>query len=104
VKRLLLLALLLPALGAAQPALTPFDPDPFLVDSSLVPMRLSYAQTTPRAAFDGTNYLMVWNGKWYGSEDSIVATRLNASGSVLDPCGIRIGKGAAPSVAFDGTS
>jgi hypothetical protein len=104
VKRLLLLALLLPALGAAQPALTPFDPDPFLVDSSLVPMRLSYAQTTPRAAFDGTNYLMVWNGKWYGSEDSIVATRLNASGSVLDPCGIRIGKGAAPSVAFDGTN
>ncbi len=105
-KKLVLLALLLPALmlGEAQPGLGPFDPDPFLVDSSLVPMRLNYTKTTPRAAFDGSNYLVVWNGPWYGTQDSIVATRLSQSGSILDPSGIRIGKGTSPNVAFDGSN
>jgi hypothetical protein len=106
VKRLFLLVLLVPAfaLGRAKPGPAPLVPDPFIVDTSLVPMPISCPQTTPRAAFDGTNYLVVWTGTWYGSEDSIIATRVNPSGSVIDPCGIRIGKGTAPSVAFDGNN
>lgn len=103
-KRLCLLALLLAALGEAEPAPAPFSPNPFLVDASLVAMPISCPTTTPRAAFDGANYLVVWCGPWYGSQDSIVATRVSQSGTLLDPGGIRIGAGAAPSVACDGSN
>ena len=105
-KRLLLLVLLVPAFALVQatPTLPPFDPNPFIVDTSLVPMPISCPQTTPRAAFDGTNYLVVWNGPWYGTQDSIISTRISQSGSILDPSGIRIGAGATPSVAFDGNN
>ena len=77
---LIVFALLLPALGSAQP----FDPTPSLVDTSLVPLPIYMAQTTPRAAFDGANCLVVWNGPWHGSQDSIVATRLSPTGLLLD--------------------
>jgi hypothetical protein len=98
--RLLWFVLLLPALGNAQPALPPFDPAPFLIDTTIVPLPVNCPQTTPRAAFDGTNYLMVWSGPWHGSTDSIVGTRLTQSGSILDAGGIRLGIGTAPGVAF----
>lgn len=101
-KKLFLLAALVPALGMAQPGPASFDPEPFAIDTSLVSMPFYYSPTTPRAAFDGINYLVVWNGTWYGSEDSIVATRVSQSGSVLDPGGIRLGTGKAPGVAFGG--
>jgi hypothetical protein len=59
-------------------------------------------------AFDGTNYLVVWQDYRSGSEWDIYGARVSAGGSVLDPAGIAIstapnGQGE-PSVAFDGTN
>jgi hypothetical protein len=103
VKRLCLF-LVLPALalGQARPALSPFGSDPFLVDTSLVAMPAYYTQTTPRAAFDGTNYLVVWRNDWSGMYFGIVATRLSPDGVILDLGGIALGDGESPAVAFDG--
>jgi hypothetical protein len=105
VKRLcLFLVLPVLTLSQAQPALSPFDSDPFLIDTSLVAMPAYRTQTTPRAAFDGTNYLVVWRHDWVGMYQGIVATRLGPDGRILDPEGIAFGLGAEPTVAFDGAN
>ncbi len=60
------------------------------------------------AAFDGTNYLVVWQDKRAGSAAEIWGARVAPDGSVLDVAGIPIARGvggaAAPDVAFDGTN
>jgi len=53
----------------------------------------------PRVAFDGTNYLVVWQG-----EDHVKGARVSPDGQVLDPEGLFIGWGSAPKIVFDGTS
>src|SRR5262249_22106578 len=54
------------------------------------------AQDHPAIAFDGTNYLVAWDG--------VGATRVAPNGAVLDPLGIPIPfLGTLPAVAFDGT-
>jgi MYXO-CTERM domain-containing protein len=64
-------------------------------------------QTLPRLAFDGTNYLVVWEDRRSFSID-IYGSRVSATGTVLDPNGIAIttiiGDQTWPSVAFDGTN
>jgi hypothetical protein len=61
-------------------------------------------------AFDGTNYLVVWDD-WHqgsGSFYDIYGSRVSAGGSVLDPAGISISTAphdqVDPAVAFDGTN
>ncbi|MCX6842706.1 MAG: T9SS type A sorting domain-containing protein [candidate division WOR-3 bacterium] len=98
----LILVLAVLALGRARPALSPFDSNPFLIDTSLVAMPTYYTQTTPRVAFDGTNYLVVWRNDWSGMYYGIVATRLGPDGRVLDLGGITLGDGESPAVAFGG--
>ncbi len=63
-------------------------------------------QGAPGVAFDGTDYLVVWQD----SRDSlcdIYAARVSQAGAVLDPSGIAVSTAAgdqgAPAVAFDGT-
>jgi len=64
-----------------------------------------YDQRYPSAAFDGTNFLVVWqdyrNGNW-----DIYGTRVTPSGTVLDPLGIPISIAdygqVYPDVIFDG--
>jgi len=63
-------------------------------------------QQCPSIAFDGTNFLIVWeNGNL---DPNIYAARVTPSGTVLDPNGIVIANQPYieiyPSVAFDGTN
>jgi len=67
------------------------------------------SQKDPSVAFDGTNYLVVWedyrSGVYY---PYIYGARVTTSGTVLDPEGIPISTAAQqphyPSIAFDGTN
>jgi hypothetical protein len=65
-------------------------------------------QYSPSVAFDGTDYLVVWQDYRSGIEDDIYGARVTASGTVLDPSGIAISSDVdyqeVPSVAFDGTN
>ena len=61
-------------------------------------------QWFPRVAFDGTNYLVVWQDEH--GHGLIFGGRVGSDGSVLDPQGFLIGAAedmASPAVAFDGT-
>jgi N-acetylneuraminic acid mutarotase/phosphoribosylformylglycinamidine (FGAM) synthase PurS component len=64
-------------------------------------------QQCPKIAFDGTNYLVVWQDNRSGNWD-IYGTRVSAGGGVLDPSGIAISTAANnqqyPKIAFDGTN
>lgn len=66
-------------------------------------------QTDPTLAFDGTNYLVVWeDDRVVPGGGSIYGARVSKSGAVLDTSGIAIGEYSwyqqSPSVAFDGTN
>jgi hypothetical protein len=58
-------------------------------------------------AFDGTNYLAVWQDSRNGNDD-IYAARISADGTLLDPTGIAISTAAGaqrlPKIAFGGAN
>jgi len=66
------------------------------------------SQILPRVAFDGTNYMIVWEDLRSGATKDIYGARITPTGIVLDPSGIAIstfsGHQMIPSVAFDGTN
>lgn len=69
----------------------------------------SNAQVCPDIAFDGTNYLVVWEDYRNNSSVSdIYATRVSQTGSVLNPSGIAVstasGSQMTPAIAFGGTN
>ena len=86
---------------SAGSALTVLDPSGFTVSRS------ANSETNPAVAFDGTNYLVVWQDN-RGSGFDLYGVRVSASGSVLDPAGFAIssanGHQRNPAVAFDGTN
>src|SRR5262249_41502718 len=59
-------------------------------------------------AFDGTNYLVVWQDHRAGTDYDIYGARVTKTGAVLDPGGIPISTAAhdqtGPKLAFDGTN
>jgi hypothetical protein len=68
----------------------------------------SSPQRNPSVAFDGTNYLVVWDDRRNGSYYDIYGARIDSSGTVLDPDGIEIScalyNQTYPSVSFSGSS
>jgi hypothetical protein len=69
--------------------------------------RAGASQRVPAIAFDGSNYLIVWQDNRNSESSDIYATRVDPSGTVLDPNGIQVSVApdtqAAPSVAFSGS-
>jgi hypothetical protein len=67
-------------------------------------------QSYPDLAFDGTNYLVVWDDLRSGAIYEIYGSRVTPSGNVLDPGGIPISANASanggldPHIDFDGTN
>jgi hypothetical protein len=93
----------IPAVGAEFPVSDPvYGPSPHIHRNS-------------NAAFDGTNYFVVWSDQRTGSFDifghpseNIFGARVAPDGTVLDPNGIPItrrgGEATVPDVTFDGTN
>jgi len=75
--------------------------DPVYVDAAT-------SQSRPKMAFDGTNYLVVWQEDRDYQYGDVYAARVTPDGTVLDPFGIPIAAAGAwqgnPAVAFDGTN
>ncbi|ABS25884.1 cell wall/surface repeat-containing protein [Anaeromyxobacter sp. Fw109-5] len=65
-------------------------------------------EITAAVAFDGTNYLVVWQDQRGSTGRDVYGARVSPDGTVLDPGGIAISTAAEhqvePAVAFDGTS
>ena len=77
------------------------DAEPFFISDA------TGAQMSPKVAFDGTNYLVVWYDSRSGSYD-IYGTRVTQNGTVLNSAGIAISTATDyqyfPDVSFDDTN
>jgi len=76
-----------------------------VIDSSGISIStVADRQGSPAVAFDGENYFVVWEDKRNGSFD-IYGTRVNQSGTILDPDGVPISRAEnnqkSPSITFD---
>ncbi|MDI7268114.1 MAG: MYXO-CTERM sorting domain-containing protein [Myxococcota bacterium] len=68
---------------------------------------MGFYESIPAVAFDGTNYLVVWQESWSERDYwDIYGTRVTPAGAVLDGAGIAVstavGSETAPAVTFDG--
>jgi hypothetical protein len=79
----------------------------FMIDTSMAYGAAPEDQESPSVAFDGTNYLVVWDDHRNGSDYDIYGARVTTSGTVLDSSGIAISIAVDDqcyaSIAFDGT-
>jgi hypothetical protein len=76
----------------------------FLVDTNPILLSQPDDQHYPAIAFDGTNYLVVWQDYRSGTDYDVYACRVRSDGCILDPGGIAISTATDfqgyPSVAF----
>ncbi len=67
----------------------------------------NYTQDLPSVTFDGLNYFAVWED-WREEENNIYGARIDTTGIVLDPNGIKICTTSVdkyyPAIIFDGTN
>ncbi|MBN2464878.1 hypothetical protein JXD38_04560 [candidate division WOR-3 bacterium] len=79
----------------------------FLLDTTGPLVSAPGSQCNAAVAFDGTNYLVVWEDRRGGHPD-IYGARVSPAGVVLDPAGFAISQATYeqghPAVAFDGTN
>jgi hypothetical protein len=85
------------------PAGTVLDPSGIAISTATM------HQAGPSLAFDGTNFLVVWqDGRSGGDSSDIYGARVSSAGAVLDTSGIVISQAAngqwSPAIAFDGTN
>ncbi len=84
------------------PAGTVLDPQGIAISTAAV-YQLSHA-----VAFDGTDFLVVWEDYRSGDSPDIYGARVSQAGAVLDPAGIPISTAASsqlsPAVSFDGAN
>ena len=82
---------------------TNLDDDEFLIDTSITYVRSPSSHENPAIAFDGANFLVVWED---GRGHDIYGARVTPAGVVLDPAGIAIstatGMQSVPAPVFDG--
>jgi hypothetical protein len=87
-----------------QPLIPALPTGEFLIDTSTD----SINQYNPAIAFDGTNYLIVWEDDRRDNLRDIYGARVDQNGNVLDPAGIPISiapeRQFNPEIAFDGTN
>jgi large repetitive protein len=80
----------------------------FLIDTSSVLLPAPGSQNDPAIAFDGVNFLVVWEDKRSGSYTDICGARVTPDGTVLDPSGFVVSLAAYdqkyPVLGFDGTN
>ena len=78
--------------------------DPVAIPIAVAPR----PQLSPAVAFDGTNYLVIWEDRRLTGVGDIFGTRVSKAGEVLDPSGLMLavsgGAQESPAVAFDGTN
>ena len=79
-----------------------------LLDSAAIPISAAPDdQRNPGVAFDGNNYLAVWEDERHGGNGAIYAARVTVEGHVLDTAGIRLFPSSrpqrSPKVGFNGT-
>ena len=87
---------------------TRVSPDGVVVDSEGIPISTQAGnQFRPNLAFDGTNYLVVWDDARSGDID-LYGARVSSGGSVLDPGGFPVSSEPDTqdqvALAFDGTN
>jgi hypothetical protein len=90
---------------APRPLTFGLDDGEFLIDTSFAPA--PYDQEEPAIAFDGTNFLVVWQDDRSGYSD-IYGARVTPQGTVLDPAGFVVSQAASyqqsPALAYDGAN
>ncbi|MBN1504324.1 MAG: T9SS type A sorting domain-containing protein [Candidatus Eisenbacteria bacterium] len=85
------------------------SPDGEVLDpSGIVISAEQNAQGTPAVAFDGTNYLVVWDDWRFSMNPNIYGARVTTGGEVLDTNAIAVSTAVDgqtnPCIAFDGTN
>jgi hypothetical protein len=84
------------------------DDGDFLIDTSITLVPAPSTQSEPAVAFDGANFLLVWEDYRNGSDCDIYGARVTPQGTVLDSAGVVISHAAndqrAPAVSFDGAN
>jgi hypothetical protein len=114
----ILLIFIIPALGKAGRIAEPGTSnhhqrqDGFLIDTNVVYTQARSDQSWPAIAFDGMNYLAVWQDSRCFPQHDVFCARIDSQGFILDPAGIHVATvtydhlqaycNGTPAVAFNG--
>ncbi len=85
----------------------------FLVDTNVTYAQARSDQSWPGVAFDGTNYLAVWQDSRCFPQHDVFCARIDSLGTIIDPAGIHVATvtydnlqyycNGTPAVAFNGS-